>query len=169
MFNDYESWMGVKHTVPTYTGQLTVKDLKTVRKAVWGARTKWMDIGLELDLDVTDLTAIDATHRGDVGRCFIEMLTLWLKQVDPPPTWSTMVAALQEPIIGYGDIAEQVENKYVHQSSEASDITDSGPSTESQGEIVVARRFLQITTVSQASIHSVLGNLPHPYFMTASV
>ena len=140
MFNDghYESRMGVKHTVPTYTGQLTVKDLKTVRKAVWGARTKWMDIGLELDLDVTDLTAIDATHRGDVGRCFIEMLTLWLKkETDPPPTWSAMAAALKDPIIGFGDIAEQVECNYIHVhqiSSETLDTIDSSPATGSRGE-----------------------------------
>ena len=87
---------------------------------------------------MADLTAIEATHRGDIGRCFIEMLTLWLKQVDPPPTWSAMVEALQDPIIGLGDIAEQVESKFVHQSSRASDAIDSGPATESQeGEFIV--------------------------------
>ena len=126
----------VKYAIPHFIGQLTVKDLKTVRKAVWGARTKWMDIGLELDLDITDLNAIELTHRGDIGRCFIDMLTLWLKQVDPPPIWSTMVAALQEPIIGFGNLAEQVEGIYIHQSSKASDTTDSGPTTECQGEFM---------------------------------
>ena len=117
-----------------YIDQLSIKDLKTVKKAVWGARTKWMDIGLELDLDVTDLTAIDATHRGDIGRCFIEMLTLWLKQVDPSPTWSAMVAALQEPIIGFGSLAEQVESNFVHRRSKAAlDTTDSSPAAEITG------------------------------------
>ena len=111
---------------------MTSKDLKTVRKAVWDARTKWMDIGIELDLSMPDLAAIEAAHRSDIGRCFIEMLTLWLKQVDPPPTWSALVAALKDPIIGYGDLAEQVESKYVHQSSKTSDVTDSGPATKSQ-------------------------------------
>ena len=105
-----------------------------------------MDIGLELDLDITDLTRIDATHRGDIGRCFVEMLTLWLKQVDPPPSWSAMVAALQDPIFDFGDIAEQVESKYVHQSSEASDSTGSGSATGRQGEIVPQRavKFVEI-------------------------
>ena len=97
-----------------------------------------MDIGLELDLSVADLTAIKATHRGDIGRCFIEMLTPWLKQVDPPPTWSAMVTALQDPIIGFGNIAEQVESNYVHQNIKTSDANNSAPATESQeGEFIV--------------------------------
>ena len=125
-----------EHTVPTYAGLLTVNDLRTVHKAVWDACTKWMDIGLELDLRVADLTAIDEAHHGDVGRCFNEMLSLWLRKVDPPLTWSAMVAALQDPDIGYGDLAEQVESMNIHQSSEASDSTGSDSATGSQGEIV---------------------------------
>ena len=89
--------------------QLTIEDLKTVRKAVWSARTKWKDIGLELDIIQTDLDAIEAVHRSDIGRCLTEMLGLWLKQVDPPPTWSVLVAALQDPTIGYGDLAKELE------------------------------------------------------------
>ena len=97
-----------------------------------------MDIGIELDLSMSDLAAIEAAHRSDIGRCFVEMLTLWLKQVDPSPTWSALVAALQDPIIGYGDLAEQVESKYVHQCSKTSDVTDSGPATKHQkGEFIV--------------------------------
>ena len=96
-----------------------------------------MDIGLELDLSMADLTAIEAAHRGDIGRCFIEMLTLWLKQVDPPPTWSVMVEALQDPIIGFGDIAEQVKNNFVHQSSKATfDTTDCSPAVRTTGEYI---------------------------------
>ena len=114
-----------------YAGQLTSRDLRTVRRAVWDARTKWMDIGLELDLNMSDLAAIEAVHRADIGRCFIEMLTVWLKQVDPPPTWTALVAALQDPVIGCGDLAEQVESKYV------SGVTDSDPATENQeGEFI---------------------------------
>ena len=124
-------------SILNYAGQLTSKDLKTVRKAVWDARTKWMDIGLELDLSMADLTAIEAAHHIDIGRCFIEMLTLWLKQVDPPPTWSAMVAALQDPIIGFGDLAKQVENNFVYQSSmTALDTTDSSPAARTTGEYI---------------------------------
>ena len=115
-------------TCISYAGQLTIRDLKTVRRAVWGARTKWMYIGLELDIFQADLDAIQAIHRGDIGECLTEMLALWLKQVDPPPTWTALVAALQIPVVGCGYLVEQVESKYVH----VSDVTDSGPATENQ-------------------------------------
>ena len=101
--------------------QLTIEDLKTVKKAVWSARTKWKDIGLELDIIQTDLDAIETAHR-DIGRCLTEMLTLWLKKVDPPPTWSTLVAALQDPTIGYGDLAKELESNL-----NSKDTTDTGP------------------------------------------
>ena len=109
----------------TIIDQLTIEDLKTVKKAVWSARTKWKDIGLELDINQTDLDAIEAVHRSDIGRCLIEMLTLWLKQVDPPPTWSALVAALQDPTIEEGGLAEEIESKFVHLNS--SNTTDTGP------------------------------------------
>ena len=112
--------------------QLTIKDLKTVKKAVWGARTKWMDIGLELDIIKTDLDAINAEYRGEIGKCFMEMLSLWLKQVDPPPTWSAMVAALQEPDIEFGDLAKELESKFICKSGK--DTTDASPVTGSRGE-----------------------------------
>jgi hypothetical protein len=69
----------------------------------------------------------------------MEMLTRWLKQVDPPPTWTALVAALQDPTIEEGSLAEQVESKYVHQCSETSDVTDSGPAKviSQEGEVIV--------------------------------
>ena len=116
---------------------MTVRDLKTVCKAVWDARTKWLDIGLELDLNITDLNAIRAEYRGDIGMCFMEMLTLWLKQVDPPPTWSAMIDALKEPIIGFEHLGEEVERKFAPQSSKPLDTTDAGPATGAKGELDV--------------------------------
>ena len=105
--------------------QLTIGNLKTVKKAVWSARTKWKVIGLELDIIQTDLDAIEVAYRTDIERCFIEMLALWLKKVDPPPTWTAMVAALQDPTIGEGELAKELESKFVHPDS--NDATDAGP------------------------------------------
>ena len=96
-----------------------------------------MKIGLLLDLKWSNLTAIEAQHR-DIERCLTEMLVLWLKQVDPPPTWSVLVAALQHHTIEEGALAEQVESKYIHQCSKISDVTESGPEIKSQeGEFIV--------------------------------
>jgi hypothetical protein len=87
-----------------------------------------MDIGLELDIFQPDLDEIKANFPGDTNKCFTEMLTRWLKR-DPPPTWTAMVAALQDPTIEEGSLAKQVESKYC---SKTSDVTDSGPAAKSQ-------------------------------------
>ena len=107
---------------------MTIDNLRAVRKAVWDARAAWKDIGIELDLKVTDLDVISETNHGNVNKCFSEMLTLWLKRVSPPPKWSAMVEALKEPAIGFEDLAEQVEHSVL------SDATDSGPAKETTGK-----------------------------------
>ena len=61
------------------------------------------------------------------------MLMLWLRGVNPPPTWSAMVDALKIPAVGLGDLAEEVESKFLHQTS----ATDSGKTT---GEIISYNR-----------------------------
>ena len=83
---------------------------------------------------MTDLDTINETNHGNVNKCFSEMLTLWLKRVNPPPTWSAMVEALKEPTVGFEDLAEEVDSKFIRQSSKASDTTDSGSATGTTGE-----------------------------------
>ena len=107
---------------------MTIDNLKAVRKAVWDARVVWKDIGIELDLKVTDLDVISASNPRNVNECFTKMLTLWLKRVNPPPKWSAMIEALKEPAVGFEDLAERVE------CSVLSDATDSFPAKETTGE-----------------------------------
>ena len=73
---------------------------------------------------MTDLEPIEMTKKGAVDECFIEMLTLWLRRADPPPTWSALVAALKRRMVGFQDLAKQVESKFLHPSSNVSDTTD---------------------------------------------
>ena len=129
----------IDRSVDFIPDHLTTDDLRAVRKATWDARAMWKDIGIELDLKVTDLDTIETNH-GNVNKCFSEMLTLWLKRANPPPTWSAMVEALKEPVVGFEDLAEQVETKFIHQSSKISDTTDSGPATGTTGEMISYNR-----------------------------
>ena len=112
-------------------GQLTINNLRTVQSAVWEARVKWLYIGLELGLNRDTLDAIKKKNPNITDNCFTEMLTVWLKMVNPPPTWSALADALKLPTVGYGQLGEQVESKYV------SDVSDSHQAIESQeGEII---------------------------------
>ena len=108
---------------------MTIRNLRTVQRAVWEARPQWYNIGLELYLRVGDLDVIRANHDNMPEDCFREMLVHWLKRVDPPPTWSALVAALGSWNVGYEDLAEHVMSTYVH----VSDVTDSGPTSKIQG------------------------------------
>lgn len=94
-------------------GKLKIGDLRDVLNEVWAARSKWVDVGIQLSLVKTDLDAIKETHGDNVGNCFTEMLTLWLKQVDPPPTWSSLVSALNRPAVGYQGLAEEIATKHI--------------------------------------------------------
>ena len=95
-----------------FIGQLTINDLKFVRSAIWEARTQWMNIGIELKLNKSDLDALKKTEGGDVGMCLTEMITLWLKKVDPLPTLCTLVTALKEPTIGLQELADRVNKQW---------------------------------------------------------
>ena len=115
------------------TDRLTIDDLREVCNAVWAARNKWYDIGIQLGLKATDLDEIEENYPRNIGKCFSKMLMLWLRGVNPPPTWSAMVDALKIPAVGLGDLAEEVESKFLHQAS----ATDSGKTT---GEIISYNR-----------------------------
>ena len=88
-------------------GQLAAADLKVVHSTVWEAHTKWKNIGIELDLLVTDLDEIKMKNGEDVSDCSTEMLSLWLKQVNPR---SAMINALSQPAVGLQQLAESINS-----------------------------------------------------------
>ena len=111
-------------------GQLTIKDLKSVRSSTWEARSKWMDIGIELNVMKSDLEVIQENCGSNVEKCFTEMLTLWLKNVDPPPTWSAMIAALRDPAVGLKKLSDDVSNRFSKRTDSISVTNSIEPKTE---------------------------------------
>ena len=69
----------------------------------------WEDIGLALDLEQGQLSAIRSDHRKS-NKCFREMLKLWLNQVEPPPTWSAIIEAIR--ILQHKSLAKVLRKKY---------------------------------------------------------
>ena len=96
---------------------MTIADLKIVRAAIWEARAKCFDIGIELNITVPDLDVIRENKSGDIGSCFTEMLILWLKRLDPPPTWSSLVDALKEPTVNIQQVAKQLQKMFIAEDS----------------------------------------------------
>ena len=69
----------------------------------------WEDIGIGLELKQGDLSAIKSDHH-ESKKCFREMMKLWLKQVDPPPTWSAIIEAIE--VFEYESLADDLRKKY---------------------------------------------------------
>jgi hypothetical protein len=91
---------------PADAGKLTIKDLCKIQRASWEGRTKWYNIGLELDIDPETLNTIKGNN-DNIDDRFQAMLMTWLKMVDPRPTWEALAEALRSPIVGYEHLAER--------------------------------------------------------------
>ena len=94
-------------------GILTTKYLGTVQAALWDARPKWYNIGIQLGIDVTDLDVIRDRNMKNADECITEMLVNWLRNASYPPTWDYIVKALQSPTINLPQIAETIEHNYL--------------------------------------------------------
>ena len=88
---------------------LTLDDLKVVQHSMWDARTKWFNLGLQLNVKPTSLVAIQQNNKEHTDACMNEMLIMWLNQSNPPPTWSSLVAALKQSTVGLGQLADSIE------------------------------------------------------------
>ena len=76
---------------------LTIADLKSVRKLLFGVRRKWYDIGIELEIPIEKLDTIRA-KQADYGACLIEMIKEWLNS-EVAATWKALAEALRaEPV-----------------------------------------------------------------------
>ena len=100
------------------TGNLGPHDLRAVRKAIFSVRTKWYDIGVELEIFHYTLDAIQAENPNNVARCLTKMLIKWLNRVSPPPTWSDLVQALSSEPVEEKVLAEKIRKQYCHQDGE---------------------------------------------------
>ena len=89
------------------------KDLGKVLKDTFAARSKWYYIGLELEVEASELDAIKANH-SDVDDCYLETLKVWLKGVAPKPTWDALAEALASDMVKKSDLAVKLRDKYCY-------------------------------------------------------
>ena len=68
--------------------------LKNVRGLLYDVREKWYDIGIELEIDAKELDIIRDKF-ADPGTCLLEMIKIWLKSINPQPTWKTLADVLR--------------------------------------------------------------------------
>ena len=76
-------------------------------RAIFDARTKWYDIGLELKIGAASLDAIQEDNPRNVQNCLRDMLKKWLRRCQPKPTWGALVEALESPLVDEGLLASK--------------------------------------------------------------
>ena len=57
--------------------------------------SKWQNIGTLLELDTGALNTIEYNERGKAIDCLRKMLSMWMKQTDPPPSWLSLANAVE--------------------------------------------------------------------------
>ena len=80
-------------------------NLGKVRDLIIDAQTQWIDLGLGLHIEMSELKVIENEHYNTRSR-FMEMLHTWLKMVDPSPSWEGLIAALEMESVGCNNVAE---------------------------------------------------------------
>ena len=101
------------HTV-SFIGQdlLTQNELYDVLNQLHVVRAKWHVLGGSLKVKESVLAATRAEFRDIPDNCLRAILSHWLRQVNPRPCWSAIVAALRMPIVDEPQLAEALEAKY---------------------------------------------------------
>ena len=81
-------------------------DLKKIRELLFEVKDKWLDIGIELGVDIDVLLRIkmDFNIQAD---CLREMIRAWLKMYDPLPSLRSLCEVLQSKYVNAMELAEQ--------------------------------------------------------------
>ena len=84
-----------------------------VQDELWDARFKWRNLGIQLGTRIEDLETIGVKNSNVPDSCFTDCIITWLRQTNPPPTWTTLIKALQSRTVGFHELAEHLERKYL--------------------------------------------------------
>ena len=85
--------------------------LKSLQRELHPVTDKWFSLGVQLQIPVEILKCIEAEHN-QMNRRLLEMLTVWLRCTNPPPTWDILTEALESPPVGEMLLAQQLRDKY---------------------------------------------------------
>ena len=90
-------------------------DLKSLHSELHPISDKWFSLGVQLQVPIETLKCIETEHY-QMSRRLLEMLTVWLKCTNPPPTWYIITEALKSPPVGERLLAQQLRDKYCAQT-----------------------------------------------------
>ena len=90
--------------------QLSKEDFYSVYNWLYEVRNRWPDIGLALEMNYTDIHAIECDHKNDCKAALRDMLYK-LFDSKKPLTWNKICSALRQPTVGQACLAEEIEKE----------------------------------------------------------
>ena len=143
----------------TGDGVLTSNDAVQVVEELLPAQNKSYQLGLKLKLQPHEVESIHSTYPTPEER-LLRIVMLFLKQVDPKPTWRVIVDALKSPLVNFPQLARAVETAHFPD-------TTSTPVSEATGKIITS--FLSSVFI-HVSLFSVFlsESSPHLHLPTTS-
>lgn len=87
--------------------------MRTLSVELSTVKDKWHEIGIQLGIELSTLSAIEKQHPG-IERQLSETLNFWLEgNTDQLVCWDTILAALKSPTVNKRGLAEELHKKYV--------------------------------------------------------
>ena len=80
------------------------------------AASKWKDIGILLGIDSRELDALKAMESHFPQSCLRGMFEIYLKRINPLPSWSAIAEALE--LLGDEELATQLRSRYCEQCNQ---------------------------------------------------
>ena len=93
-------------------------DLRLLHCELHLVSDKWFSLGVQLQVSIETLKSIQSNNC-TAEECLLEMLTVWLKQINPPCTWDVLIEALDSPPVGERLLAQQLRDKYCPRTERA--------------------------------------------------
>ncbi len=105
--------LSIPHSTETQkmSDNLTIADLKKLYLVTFGARIKWRNILLILDVPLATIDSIGKQWSDNPDECYREGLREWLNEGGK--SWEDMVEALSSDIVGHVHIARTIEKDHV--------------------------------------------------------
>ena len=93
----YQNWLEVPRSFvqPESSRDTNPPKLPSALKLVFPLASKWHNLGVFLGLDEGRLNTIRHNCKNEAEDCLREVLSAWIKQVDPPPSWSALAVAVE--------------------------------------------------------------------------
>ena len=133
--------------------------LKTVFNALHSVSHKWLSIGVELGIPLSQLNIIKIDRLGVEERMH-SVLDYWMNNAaDPLPSWEVLVDALRAPTVGESRLADELEVLERHYNPENKSILGEWEPIQAKCCVLKDRGCISGSTCWKCSVQS--RNLHH--------